>query len=74
MKHVHSVTDIEGNPYCIVDITTFMQYDNSNEDFFFGFYGYIKNDKFIASSKRKHLDPQILFVEGDEKLWYQIKK
>lgn len=66
MKIAFKVKDIEENEYCIVEQYEYIQMENSPLDID-GFYGYTQNDKFIPSSKRKHLNPWVLFVEGDSK-------
>jgi hypothetical protein len=76
MKHPYSVKDIEGNSYCIVEPNQFQYYEHSNIILFGGFYGYILNDKFVPSSRRKHLDPKILFIRDgrEEQQFYKVKK
>lgn len=73
-KQLYEVRDLENNLYCVVNPDQFQYYEHSNIPLYDGFYGCIMDDKFIPSSRRKHLDPKIRWiVDGrEEQQFYKI--
>lgn len=73
-RQLYQVKDLYNNLYCVVSPDQFQYWELLHAPNYDGFYGCIIDDKFIPSSRRKHLDPKILWiVDGrEEQQFYKI--